>query len=166
MDFTWILNSKMPPKILPKTLQKRKEKKQEKNEQKTTPQKPVSAKEREARFFSQTFSNFNKNPPENIPNPFKTFPKSPTSIEYPPQTLGFILSSVWLHFELILASFWLRFGSILAPFWPHFGSILAPFASPEGSRGQGHEMSTKCLDFGIPRASHLEAFLAQKTIKN
>ena len=36
-----------------------------------------------------------------------------------------------------------------------FLSILARFATPEGSRGQGHEMCTKCLDFGIPRASHL-----------
>ena len=145
----------MVPKTLPKPYQKRHQKRDRKSSKNYGFRKPVSAKEREARFFSQTFSNFTKNHPKNIPNPFKTFPKSPTSIQYPPQTLGFILSSVWLHFELILASFWLRFGSILASFWPHFGSILAPFASPEGSRGQGHEMSPQCFDFGVHRASHL-----------
>ena len=41
-------------KILPKTLKKRKQKKQRKNEQKMSPQKPVSVREREARFISQT----------------------------------------------------------------------------------------------------------------
>ena len=74
---------------------------------------------------------------------------------------SFSLRSFWHHFDFIVNSFWLHFNSVLAPFLLHFGSILAPFASPEGSRGQGHEMSTKCLDFGIPRASDLGAFLAK-----
>ena len=70
------------------------------------------------------------------------------------------LLSVWLHFGSILV----HFTSILPSFQMHFGYILAPFASPEGSRGQGHEMCTKCVESG-PQASHLGGIFDQKSIK-
>ena len=68
-------------------------------------------------------------------------------------------------FCIKLCSILLNFGSILLPCWRHFDFILAPFASPEGSQGQGHEMCTKHIDFGLPWASHLGRIFAQKAIK-
>ena len=62
----------------------------------------------------------------------------------------------------------LNLGSILLPVWLHFESILVPFASPEGSWGQGHEMRTKCIDFGVPRGPvfglFFEAFLKHEFV--
>ena len=68
-------------------------------------------------------------------------------------------------FCLQFGSILLNLGSILLPFWLHFESILAPSASPEGSRGQGREMCTKCIDFGVPRASHLECNFRSKSLQ-
>ena len=76
-----------------------------------------------------------------------------------------MLNTVFYAFCLQFGSILLNLGSILLVFWLHFEPILDPSASPEGSRGQGHEMCTKCIDFGIPWACHLDGIFAQKAIK-
>ena len=74
--------------------------------------------------------------------------------------MKFVFDAIFYSFCLQLCSILLNCGSILLPFWLYFDSILAPVASLEGSRGQGHEMCTKCIDFGVPRASHLGGIFA------
>ena len=76
-----------------------------------------------------------------------------------------MFDTLFYAFCLQFGSILLNLGSILLVFWLHFEPILDPSASPEGSRGQGHEMCTKCIDFGVPRASQLGGIFAQKAIK-
>ena len=76
-----------------------------------------------------------------------------------------MFDTLFYAFCLQFGSILLNLGSILLVFWLYFEPILDPSASPEGSRGQGHEMCTKCIDFGVPWASHLEGIFAQKAIK-
>ena len=43
-------------------------------------------------------------------------------------------------------------------FWVHFGDILGPFGSLGEVHGTGPEMSTKCLDLGVPLGSIVGPF--------